>query len=63
MEAQELGSTQAIIYKIQTLTDGGIRLTLDLDDSSKELTKKLLDRKMMNKPLIQIGIVGINERW
>ena len=37
------------VYKIQTLVDGGIRITLDLPENSSEVAKTLMDWR--NLPL------------
>jgi len=43
------------ISKIQTLADGGVRITLDLPEGCTEQAKVMLDwRKMLVKAVIQI---------
>ncbi len=58
---EEIGACQAIIDKISTIADGSIRLTLDLNPSEQDIISKLLKLKLLNKPLIQIGIVSIGD--
>ena len=53
----ELGATSAILYKIQTLVDGGARITLDLGAHSSEIIVKLLECKMRGDDYFQIGFV------
>lgn len=55
----EIGSCTAVIYKIQTLLDGGARLTLDISAKDAEIITKLMERKLKNQPLVQIGVIGI----
>ena len=59
MEIQEIGSCLASIEKISTVIDGSVRLTLDINPSDQEIISKLLKLKLLNKPLIQIGIVSM----
>lgn len=56
----EIGSCPALIYKISTLLDGGVRLTLDIDSSNTDVITKLMERKLQNKPLIQLGMIGLD---
>ncbi len=57
----EIGSCTALIYKVSTLLDGGARITLDIDSSSQEIIKELMGRKLEGKPLIQIGLIGLDD--
>lgn len=41
----------AIVYKVQTLTDGGIRLTLDLPESAIPQAAMLMECKREEIPL------------
>lgn len=50
-----IGATEAIINKITTTADGGIRLTLDLDCSTQNISKKLLELKLKGEELIYVG--------
>jgi len=54
---KELGNSEAILYKIQTLIDGGARITLDLDASSSELIKNLISNKMQGKEMVYVAFV------
>ena len=54
---EELGTCDALIYKVSTLVDGGCRLTLDLNSKDIELIQKLLKLSMTGDPLVTIGFV------
>ena len=54
---KELGSCQAIINKIATSIDGGIRLTIDLNPESSDLIKALIDLKMSEEPDVIVAFV------
>lgn len=47
MKEEDLIKFVAIVEKIQTLKDGGLRLTLDLSEDSIEQVKALLDVKRL----------------
>ena len=53
----ELGAASAILYKIQTLVDGGARITLDLGSHNVELISKLIEYKMRGDDYFQVGFV------
>lgn len=53
---EELGALIAHINKVQTLSDGGARLTLDLSANDFELVSKLISHKIKSHGLIFIGI-------
>lgn len=55
---QEIGSCEAIINRIQTTIDGGVRLTLDLNSDDSELIKKLLDIKLMDNRVLFVGFAS-----
>ena len=55
---QEIGAAEAIIYKVQTLTDGGLRVTLDLSSQDVELVKKLLTRYAIGETLVNVGFAS-----
>lgn len=38
--------TEAVVYKVQTLVDGGARVTLDLSSEDSVIIKKLIDNKL-----------------
>ena len=42
----------AIVYKVQTLVDGGLRLTLDLPESAIEQAAALMECKRVETPLM-----------
>ena len=54
---KEIGSCQAIIYKVQTTVDGGARLTLDLPASEIGTITGLLKRKMVGEELVFVAFV------
>lgn len=41
-ELKQVGNAQAIIDKVQTLRDGGFRLTLDMPDTELSLVQELI---------------------
>lgn len=43
---------QAVVYKVQTLVDGGIRLTLDLPETAIPQAAMLMECKREEIPLI-----------
>ena len=51
----EIGACLAVINKLQTTIDGGVRLTLDLNPSESEIIKKLFDLKINNESEICVG--------
>ena len=57
MEA--IGQADAIIYKVQTLLDGGVRVTLDLDNSSTQIAMKLMEMKGLGEELVSVGFARI----
>ena len=54
---EEIGSVNAIIHKIQSTADGGIRLTLDIGAESGEIGAKLLKLKAQGREYISVGMV------
>lgn len=54
----EIGACEAVIFKISTLTDGGIRLVLDLNPSDRDLIAKLMDMKMRGDQLVSVGFAA-----
>lgn len=51
MTDQKHSVIEAEIYKVQTLADGGFRVTLDLQNYNKNLSHYLMDRAMDNEIL------------
>jgi hypothetical protein len=47
MKEEDLIKFVAIVEKVQTLKDGGLRLTLDLSEDSIEQAKELMDVKRL----------------
>ena len=39
----EIGACEAIINKIQTTVDGGVRITLDINPDAEEIVKQLTE--------------------
>lgn len=54
---------EALIYKVQTLADGGARITLDLGYDEAELIKYLINKKMSGDELMQFVIINDTERY
>ena len=42
---------QAVVYKVQTLVDGGLRVTLDLPETAIAQAALLMDCKRLETPL------------
>lgn len=59
---QEIGSARAIINKIQTTTDGSLRLTLDLLPQDETIIQKLISRFARNEKILEVGIVAIDRQ-
>lgn len=51
----EVGKGLAVVYKIQTLVDGGARVTLDLGLDSSELITKILAFKMTGNEFMEVS--------
>ena len=49
---------QAVVYKVQTLVDGGLRLTLDLPESAIPQAAMLMECKREEIPMRFIATVG-----
>ena len=43
---------QAAVYKVQTLLDGGIRLTLDMPETAIKQAAMLMEAKQQGIPLV-----------
>lgn len=54
---KEIGSTHAIINKIQTTVDGGARITLDIGAESSVLVSKLLSNKLKCNESVFVAFV------
>jgi hypothetical protein len=50
-----IGVADALIYKVQTLVDGGLRVTLDLSANDIEIVQKLLLLYSQGDSLIKVG--------
>lgn len=51
----ELGAAEALIYKVQTLADGGLRVTLDLSAQDITLVQKLMLLYSRGDNLVKVG--------
>jgi len=56
---EEIGSSAAVINKIQTTADGGARITLDIPSHETKIITDLMRLKLENQPLLQIGLVSV----
>jgi len=52
---------QAAVYKVQTLLDGGIRLTLDMPETAIAQAAMLMEAKQQGIPLVFEAT--IDENW
>jgi hypothetical protein len=51
----ELGAAEALIYKVQTLADGGLRVTLDLSAQDISIVQKLMMLFSRGDNLVKVG--------
>lgn len=51
----EIGAAEALIYKVQTLADGGLRVTLDLSAQDIQLVQKLMLLYSRGDNLVKVG--------
>ena len=56
------GTCHAEIYKVQTLVDGGLRLTLDLPETAIAQAAQMMDWKR-NGAAIKIDCIAIQEHY
>jgi len=61
MEVTELGSCSAILAGISTKIDGSLKITIEVNPEDQALVSNLLKRYAMNKKLLQVGFVGVDE--
>jgi hypothetical protein len=59
--AIEVGSCRALISKIQTTIDGGLRLTLDLNPDDEKLVSSLMALYARGNRLLQVGILSVGD--
>lgn len=52
---QEIGAAEAVIYKVQTLTDGGLRVTLDLSAQDVSIVQKLMFLFSTGENMVKVG--------
>lgn len=57
MEFEEIGAIEAIIASINTLKDGSIKLSLELNPDNIEVINKLMSKYLNNERLFTIGIM------
>lgn len=57
MEMTELGTCLALLYKIQTLVDGGIRVTIDLGAQDSLVAQSLIKQYSENKKAVFVTFV------
>lgn len=51
----EIGAAEALIYKVQTLADGGLRVTLDLSAQDISIVQKLMMLYSHGETLVKVG--------
>lgn len=51
-KSQTLGVGDALIYKIQTTVDGGMRITIDLPETDIDLVQSLMRKKAQGSPRV-----------
>jgi hypothetical protein len=51
----EIGAAEALIYKVQTLADGGLRVTLDLSAQDISIVQKLMMLFSRGDNLVKVG--------
>lgn len=52
---KEIGAAEAQIYKVQTLADGGLRVTLDLSSQDISIVQKLMMLFSRGETLVKVG--------
>lgn len=58
---EEIGSCAALIKGISTTIDGSYKLTLEILPEDQAIIARLMQRYGLNKKLLQVGIVGVDE--
>jgi hypothetical protein len=58
---EEIGSCSAIIKGISTTVDGAYKLTLEILPEDEKIISRLMTRYGLNKKLLQLGIVGMDD--
>jgi hypothetical protein len=61
VQLDEIGVIDAIIQKVQTTADGGMRITLDSGMDSVEIFKKLIHNKMYNNGQVKVVFIQENQ--
>lgn len=59
MTTKEIGSISAILAGINTLKDGSIKLSFEVNPSEQEVLSRLLKAFANNEKLFQIGIIQV----
>lgn len=54
---KRIGDCEAIINKITTTIDGGVRITLDLNSGDADLVKKLMDIRLETQGLVYVAFM------
>jgi len=55
----EIGSATCLVTSIATTKDGSAKLTLELNPQDSKIITQLMSRFLLNKTIVQIGIIGI----
>ena len=50
--------TEAVIYKVQTLADGGARVTLDFSEDQSNVIQALILKKLSGDSLISMAFLN-----
>jgi len=61
MDDKALGSCPCVIEKVQTLKDGGARITLDIPEIHSDVATEVMLYKLKGKSLIQAAFVELSE--
>lgn len=54
-----IGTATCIVTGIATTRDGAAKLTLELNPQDSKIITQLMNRFLLNKTVVEIGIVGI----
>jgi len=60
-EDNEIGVCQAIIAGISTKVDGSVLLKLEINPQDQEIISKLLKLWTLNKRLMSVGLVSVEQ--
>lgn len=59
VKMKELGSSEAIINKVSTMQDGGLRITIDLPSTASDLASRLLELKVRSGGVVTVAFVSV----